>query len=266
MKTQIFRLFLATCILLGLTVAAAAQAAQRGNQPPPPPFQPTASDTERATGGELKVTPVNHAGVMLQFGGKNIYVDPVGDYSQLPKADLILITDIHGDHMNANSVAALKKAGTVVVAPAEVAKTVTEAKVIANGASETVNAGGLNVKVDAVASYNLTRGPMPGQFYHTKGRGNGYVLTLGGKRVFLAGDTECVPEIKALQNIDIAFLPMNLPFTMTPAEAADCAKAFKPKVVYPYHYRDNDPSTEPQAFADALKGTAGVEVRMRNWY
>jgi L-ascorbate metabolism protein UlaG (beta-lactamase superfamily) len=249
---------------------------QRGDQPPPPPFKPTASDTERTTAGELKITPVNHAGVMLQIGGKTIYVDPVGDYSQLPKADLLLITDIHGDHMNANTITALKKPGfvdTTVVVPPEVGKTpnmstimAAGARTMVNGASQTINMGEVSVGVEAVAAYNLTRGPQAGQLYHTKGRGNGYVLTLGGKRVFISGDTECVPEIKALRNIDIAFLPMNLPFTMTPAEAADCVKAFRPRVVYTYHYRDNDPATEPQAFVDALKGEAGIEVRMRNWY
>jgi L-ascorbate metabolism protein UlaG (beta-lactamase superfamily) len=257
---KLFRLFLVVCILFGLTVAAMAQ------QAPAAPFKPAASDTEKTSGGDLKITPVNHAGVMLQIGGKNIYVDPVGDYSQLPKADVILITDIHGDHMAPPTIAALKKADTVVIAAPEVAKTVTEAKPLANGATETVNVGGVSVKVEAIGSYNLTRGPQPGQFFHTKGRGNGYVLTLGGKRIYMAGDTECVPELKALKNIDVAFMPMNLPYTMTPAEAADCVKAFRPKVVYPYHYRDNDPSTEPQAFADALKNEKGIEVRMRNWY
>jgi len=252
-------------IILATATFALAQG-QGGQQAPPPPFQPTASDTEKTSAGDLKITPVNHAGAMLTLGTGTIYVDPVGNYSQLPKADAILVTDIHGDHLNANTINSLKKAGTVVIAPAEVAKTVTDAKVLANGASETIKVGGKDVKVEAVASYNLVRGPSAGQFFHTKGRGDGFVLTFGDKRVYFAGDTECTPEIKALKNIDIAFLPMNLPYTMTPQEAADCVKAFRPKVVYPYHYRDNDPATEPQMFADALKGERGIEVRMRNWY
>jgi L-ascorbate metabolism protein UlaG (beta-lactamase superfamily) len=111
--------------------------------------------------------------------------------------------------------------------------------------------------------YNLVRGPSAGQLFHTKGRGNGYILTMGGKRLYIAGDTECTPEMKALKNIDAAFVPMNLPYTMTPAEAADCVKAFAPKVVYPYHYNTAE---NAQAFADALKGTAGTEVRMADWY
>jgi L-ascorbate metabolism protein UlaG (beta-lactamase superfamily) len=109
--------------------------------------------------------------------------------------------------------------------------------------------------------YNLVRGPQPGRLFHDQGRGNGYIITLAGKRLYFAGDTECTPEMKALTNIDVAFLPMNLPYTMTPAEAADCARAFKPKVVYPYHYQGQD----PKAFAEALTGT-GIDVRVRDWY
>jgi L-ascorbate metabolism protein UlaG (beta-lactamase superfamily) len=125
------------------------------------------------------------------------------------------------------------------------------------------------VQIQAVAAYNLQRGPQAGQFYHTKGRGNGYILTLGGKRIYFSGDTECVPEIKALTNIDVAFIAMNLPFTETPQEAADCVKAFKPKVVYAYHYRQQglDPADKNmQDFAAALKGTPGIEVKMANFY
>jgi L-ascorbate metabolism protein UlaG (beta-lactamase superfamily) len=128
---------------------------------------------------------------------------------------------------------------------------------MANGQTKTV----AGVSIEAVPMYNLQRGPAAGQLFHTKGRGNGYLLTLGGKRVFIAGDTECVPEIKALKNIDVVFLPMNLPYTMPPAEAADCVKAFKPKIVYPYHFQGQ----KPEEFADALKGS-GIEVRMLNWY
>ena len=234
----------------------------RGAQAPAAPHRPTASDTEKTAAGEVKITPITHASVALEFAGKVIHVDPTGNYSEMPKADLILITDIHGDHMSAPSVEALKKPGTVIIAAPEVTKTITDAKPLANGATETVNLQGTNIRVEAIPSYNLTRGPAEGQFYHTKGRGNGYVVTFGDKRFFFAGDTECVPEIKALKNIDVAFLPMNLPFTMTPPEAADCVKAFRPKVVYPYHFRGQDVAV----FAAALKGEAGIEVRQRAWY
>lgn len=128
---------------------------------------------------------------------------------------------------------------------------------MANGQTKTV----AGVSIEAVPMYNLTRGPSAGQLFHTKGRGNGYVVTLGGKRLYFAGDTECVPEIKALKNIDVAFMPMNLPYTMPPSEATDCVKAFKPAVVYPYHFMGQ----KPQEFTDALKGS-GIDVRLLTWY
>jgi L-ascorbate metabolism protein UlaG (beta-lactamase superfamily) len=129
--------------------------------------------------------------------------------------------------------------------------------VMANG--ETRDVDGLSIS--AVPMYNLTRGPAAGQLFHDKGRGNGYVITLGGKRIYIAGDTEGIPEMRALKGIDVAFVPMNLPYTMTPAEAADAVKAFAPKIVYPYHYRGPDTAV----FANALKGT-GIDVRLRDWY
>lgn len=219
-----------------------------------------ATDTIPTLNGELRVTPINHATLMLQFAGKVIGVDPTGqgDYTNLPQPDLILITDIHADHMDRASIDKWKKASTVVVAPAAVAKTITEAQVISNGEKKTI----AGVEIEAIPMYNMVRGPKPGEFFHDKGRGNGYVLTLGGKRIYISGDTECIPEMKKLKNIDVAFLCMNLPYTMPPAEAAECVKAFKPKIVYPYHYKGQN----PEEFAAALKGTPGVEVRLRNWY
>ncbi len=210
--------------------------------------------------GELRIRPITHGSLMLEFRGKVIHVDPWsrGNYAGLPKADLILITDIHPDHMDRTMVDQLKKETTVILAPAAVAETIREAQVIRNGEKKTVD----GILVEAVPMYNLVRGPSPGQLYHTKGRGNGYVLTLGGKRLYISGDTECVPEIKALKGIDVAFLCMNLPFTMPPEEAAECVKAFRPKIVYPYHYRNSDLSV----FVNALKGESGIEVRLRNWY
>jgi L-ascorbate metabolism protein UlaG (beta-lactamase superfamily) len=144
------------------------------------------------------------------------------------------------------------------VAPAAVAKTVTEATIITNG--EKKNIGG--IQFEALPMYNLVRGPSAGKFFHDKGRGNGYVLTRGGKRLYFSGDTEAVPEMKALKNIDVAFITMNLPYTMPPEEAAEEVKAFKPKIVYPYHYRDSDLNV----FTNALKEEKGIEVRLRNWY
>jgi L-ascorbate metabolism protein UlaG (beta-lactamase superfamily) len=139
-----------------------------------------------------------------------------------------------------------------------VAKTVSEATVINNGESKILE----GIKVEAIPMYNLVRGPSAGKLYHDKGRGNGYILTIGGKRVYISGDTECTPEMKALKNIDVAFVCMNLPYTMPPEEAAECVRAFRPKIVYPYHYRNSDLNV----LAKALKSERGIEVRMRNWY
>jgi L-ascorbate metabolism protein UlaG (beta-lactamase superfamily) len=190
----------------------------------------------------------------------------MGSLAMVKPADLVLVTDVHGDHMDPAAIDRVKKATTVYVAPAALADRFPGATtLIANGETKTVD----GVQITAVGAYNLTRGPAAGQLYHTKGRGNGYVLTLGGKRVYFAGDTECVPEIKALTNIDAAFLPMNLPFTMTPQEAADCVRAFKPKTVYAYHYRQQglDPvDKNMQDFAAALKGAPGIDVKTANFY
>lgn len=209
--------------------------------------------------GDIRITPITHASFQLEYGGKVIHIDPTspGDYSATKQADLVLVTDIHQDHLDPAAIARVRKAGTQVVAPAAAAEKIENPTVIANGESKTV----AGVAIEAVPMYNLQRGPSAGQLFHTKGRGNGYVLTFGGKRVYIAGDTECTPEMRALKNIDIAFIPMNLPYTMPPSEAAECVKAFKPKVVYPYHYRGQN----PEEFKAALKGEQ-IEVRLLNWY
>ena len=213
----------------------------------------------KTSAGAVKITIIRHASMLIEAGGKAIHVDPwsQGNFDGLPKADLILITDIHQDHLDQKAIDQVKKDGTEFIAPAAVAKTVTQAKVLANGESTTWD----KWKIEAVPMYNLKRGPSAGTFYHDKGRGNGYVLTYGGTRFYIAGDTEGIPEMRALKNIDVAFVPMNLPYTKTPEEAADAVRAFHPKIVYPYHYRGSD----PEAFRKALDGT-GIDVRLRNWY
>lgn len=215
-------------------------------------------DTFQTSAGPVRITPIMHASVLLQAGEKTIYVDPAqGTYDNVPPADLILITDIHGDHMSPDNVRKLSKTGTVVFAPPAVADKMHVDTVIANG--QTKNWEGWTI--EAIAAYNLTRGPSPGKFYHDKGRGNGYVLTYGGKRFYFSGDTEPIPELEALHNIDVAFVCMNLPYTMTPQEAAEAVKKFHPAIVYPYHYRGSDLN----AFSSALAGS-GIEVRLREWY
>jgi L-ascorbate metabolism protein UlaG (beta-lactamase superfamily) len=209
--------------------------------------------------GDVKITPLFHASTLIEAGGKIIYLDPAKPtkFTPLPKADLILVTDIHGDHMDTTSIAEISKAGTEILAPPAVVTTVTAAKPIANGETRTWQGW----TIEAIPAYNLTRGPAPGKFFHDKGRGNGYVLTYGGKRFYFSGDTEGVPEMRALKNIDVAFVCMNLPYTMPPEEAADAVKAFHPKIVIPYHYRGSDLAV----FKKGLEGT-GIEVRLLDWY
>lgn len=218
-----------------------------------------ASDKIPATGGEILVTSIAHASVQIEHAGKVIHVDPwsQGDYSTARPADLVLLTDNHPDHLDPAAIAKIRKPGAPVVAPAAASAGIEGVTVMANGETRTV----AGVSIDAVAAYNLTRGPAAGQLFHTKGRGNGYVLTLGGKRIYLSGDTECTPEMKALKNIDAAFISMNLPYTMPPSEAAACARAFKPRIVYPYHYRGQN----LDEFEAAVKGEP-IEVRRLNWY
>ncbi len=209
--------------------------------------------------GSVKITPIYHASTLIEAGGKTIYLDPAkpAKVSGLPKADLILITDIHQDHMDPDSIRQISKPGTEILAAPAVVATVTSAKPIANGETKTWQGW----TIEAIAAYNLKRGPEPGKLFHDKGRGNGYVLTYGGKRFYFSGDTEGIPEMRALKNIDVAFVCMNLPYTMPPEEAADAVKAFHPKIVIPYHYRGSDLAV----FQKGLEGT-GIEVRVLNWY
>ena len=209
--------------------------------------------------GGVEVIPIHHGSLVLKWQGKVVHVDPWsrGDYTGQPPADLILITDIHGDHMDPEQISRVRKDETIIVAPAAVQKTVPEARILSNG--ETIRP--LGIQVEGVAMYNLKRGPREGQLYHTRGRGNGYILTFGKERVYISGDTECIPEMKALKDIDLAFVCMNLPYTMTPEEAADCVNSFRPKAVYPYHYRGSDVKDfERKVTAE------GVEVRILDWY
>ena len=220
---------------------------------------PVPVQTFATAAGVVKITPIYHAAAMIQADGDIIYIDPArpANINGLPSADLILITHDHPDHMNPAYIAALSKAGTKIIAMAAVQQTVASAQLIANGESMTWR----KWKITAVPMYNIAHTMPNGVVYHTKGRGNGYILNYGGKNFYFAGDTEGTPEMRALKNIDVAFIPMNLPYTMSPDEAADAVKAFHPKIVIPYHYRGQD----TQKFAGDLKGT-GIEVRLLDWY
>ena len=209
--------------------------------------------------GDVEVVPITHASLILKWQGRVVYVDPVSrgaDYSGQPKADLILITHTHGDHLDLGQITQSSKEGTLVIGTLAVQQQVTQARVLRNG--EKTEA--LGIGIEAVPAYNFVRGPSEGRFYHPRGEGNGYVLTFGTQRVYISGDTECTPEMKALRDIDIAFVCMNLPYTMAPDEAAECVNAFHPKVVYPYHSR----GTDLQAFQS--KVDPGIEVRLLEWY
>jgi L-ascorbate metabolism protein UlaG (beta-lactamase superfamily) len=240
--------------------AAHPPAASAAVAPHPGPGGASASDLFPTSAGELRVTPIHHGTLRFDFGGKTIYVDPTVEakVAGMHKASFVFITDIHQDHFDPAGLDLLRTPSTVVVAPPVVAEKLPGALVMKNG--ETHSFDGFSV--EAVPMYNKTRGPAAGQLYHDKGRGNGYVMTFGGKRAYLSGDTECTDEMKALKDIDVAFVCMNLPYTMPPAEAAECVKAFRPKVVYPYHYRGSDLGE----LSKALAGEKGIEVRLRDWY
>jgi L-ascorbate metabolism protein UlaG (beta-lactamase superfamily) len=239
--------FILVAFLMGMFAATAMMAA------------PVPAQVFQTAAGPVEITPIFHASVMIKAGGETIYVDPAppANLAGLEPGNLILITDTHPDHLNLAAITTLSGPKTEIIAPAAVQETVKSAKTIANGQSMQWN----KWKITAVPMYNIHNLMPNGTPYHPKGRGNGYVLTYGGKSFYFAGDTEGTPEMSALKNIDVAFIPMNLPYTMSPEDAAVAVKAFKPKVVIPYHYRGQD----LQKFASALKGT-GIEVRILDWY
>jgi L-ascorbate metabolism protein UlaG (beta-lactamase superfamily) len=224
---------------------------------PPAQAQPE-SDVFPTSSGDLAITFLGHASLMLSYGGKVIYVDPwskQADYSALPKADLVLVTHEHQDHLDPGAVAAVRTDQTLVVCNQAGLEKLPGAQVMANGQTLTL----LGLAIQAVPAYNLVHMRQPGVPYHPKGVGNGYVIAFGDKKVYVAGDTENTPEMKALKNIDVAFLPMSLPFTMTSEMVADAAKAFRPRVLYPYHYGQTDPT----ALLELMKDAPDIQVRIR---
>jgi len=216
-------------------------------------------DVIQTAGGDLTITFIGHGTLMFRHAGKVIHVDPVGgegDYTTLPDADLILVTHEHGDHLDAEAIGKIMKDGTAVVVSGSCEGRLDGAKVMNNG-DETVEAG---FKIEAVPAYNIAHMRAEGQPYHPKGSGNGYIVTFGDIRVYVAGDSENTPEMKALEDIDIAFLPMNLPYTMTPEMVADAAKAFRPRILYPYHFGE----TDTHQLLELMAGEVGIEVRVRS--
>ncbi|MGD2217432.1 MAG: MBL fold metallo-hydrolase [Gemmatimonadales bacterium] len=215
-------------------------------------------DTIPTAAGELTISFIGHGTLMFGFDRKVIHVDPVGreaDYSTMPDADLVLVTHEHGDHLDPDAIAAIRTEETVVIYSRSCEGRVDGAVVMENGDTRTE----LGIGLEAIPAYNLVHMRSSGQPYHPKGNGNGYVITFGDTRVFVAGDTENTPEMMALEDIDIAFLPMNLPYTMTPQMVAEAARAFRPKILYPYHFG----STDPNELVELLEGVEGVEIRVR---
>lgn len=210
--------------------------------------------------GRLTITPIWHGTVALTVGEMTIVVDPwtQAPAGRLPKADLVLLTDIHFDHLDTKALEQVRKPGTVFIGPSAAARMFPETQILDNGKERTEQ----GIRIRAVPMYNLQRGPEPGKLFHDKGRGNGYVLSIGDTNVYLSGDTECTDEMRALKDIDLAFVCMNLPYTMPPEEAAECIKAFKPAVVVPYHYRGSDLSV----LEKSLAGQDDVQLRIFDFY
>lgn len=222
-------------------------------------MEPFETDIIKTSDGDLKITFIGHGTLMFAFDQQIIHVDPfskVADYAKLPKADVILITHEHHDHLDLKALEQIRTEKTTVVLTEACSKQVKNGIIMKNGDVQTVN----GLKIEAIPAYNLVHKRDNGQPFHPKGVGNGYIITFGDKRVYVAGDTENIPEMKSLREIDCAFLPMNLPYTMTPEMVADAAKAFRPKILYPYHFGETDTSTLLKLLQDQKE----MEVRIRN--
>jgi len=236
-------------VILLVAVFPLAASAQQGFE----------ADTIKTSAGDVTITFIGHGTLMFTFGEKVIHVDPwtrLADYTKLPKADLILLTHEHRDHLDLRALELVRTEKAVVVLTETCARQVKDGIVMRNGEVKTLE--GLNI--ETVPAYNVVHMGNDGRPFHPKGLGNGYVITFGDKKIYVAGDTENTPEMKKLRDIDIAFLPMNVPYTMTPEMVADAAKTFKPKILYPYHYGKTDTSK----LVELLKDVKGIEVRIRN--
>lgn len=216
------------------------------------------SDVFETEGGKLTITFIGHGTLMFTFEDTIVHVDPVAqmaDYTRMPKADIILVTHEHRDHFDPAVIEAISTDKTVLVLTEACRKQLNSGRVMRNGDVEIIQ----GISVEAVPAYNLVHMRAPGQPFHPRGAGNGYVITFGNRKVYVAGDTEDIPEMAELKGIDIAFLPMNLPYTMTPEMAARAAKSFKPRILYPYHFGETDTST----IIALLKDEKEIEVRIQ---
>ena len=216
----------------------------------------------------FQITPISHATMVLQLGGQVIYTDPVNGSDEFvgqPAPTIILVTDIHGDHMNVDTLNAFVKDNPVIVAPQAVADQLPEdlakSVVVLKNGEKTTQKG---IEIEAIPMYNI---PESSESFHTKGRGNGYVVSAEGQRIYISGDTSATPEMKALQDIDIAFVTMNLPYTMTVEEAAEAVLIFKPKLVHPYHYRGQNGLSDTNKFKQLVEEKdPSIKVELLNFY
>ncbi len=243
------KIFLITFILIiNITIIYAGQ----------PVLESDIYNTEK---GDLKITFVGHASLIFEFDNMVIHIDPfsrVWNYDNLAKADMIIITHHHGDHLDPELIKKLRKPGAPVITPELSSKDISDCIIIKNGESKRIN----GIEINAIPAYNIIHKRDNGDPYHKKGEGNGYILNLGGKKVYIAGDTENTPEMKELKNIDIAFLPMNLPYTMTEEMVADAANAFQPGKLYPYHCRGSDSGK----LLKLLENEKNIKVLIRDFY
>ena len=212
--------------------------------------------------GDLAITFVGHGTLMMEWGGLVIHIDPVmreADYAKMPKADLVLVTHHHGDHLDVTALEFVMKDESHAIMTEKCIEQLENfrgAIIMKNGDRQTLK----GIGIEAVPAYNIEHKRPGGDPFHPKGEGNAYVLEFGDTRVLIGGDTENIPEIKALEDIDIAFLPMNLPYTMTPEMVADAARAFRPKILYPYHFG----RTDPEKLVELLRDEKDIEVRIRD--
>ena len=224
--------------------------------------------TIETNSGSLQIQPITHATFVMIYNNKTFYVDPTGGasaFTGMAKPDVIVITDIHGDHCDPKTVDAIKTPNTIFIVPKAVAELlpgVDRSKLVILNNGQTTEKEG--VSITAIPMYNL---PEDAESRHTKGRGNGYVINFGGKNVYISGDTEDIPEMRQLKNIDVAFVCMNLPYTMDINQAASAVLEFKPKIVYPYHYRGQGGLADVNAFKKLVnEGNKNIDVRLINWY
>lgn len=249
---------IAFCRIVMLILAGTGVRATQTEPSAPNPEKTFETDVFQTDLGPLTITFIGHGTLMMTCGDKVIHIDPwtrLADYTKLPKADLILITHEHQDHLDTKAVNLLRKEATIVVLTEKCLGAIPNGLMMKNGDKNKI----LGLEIEAVPAYNLIHKRPDGQPFHPKGQGNGYLITFGKTRVYIAADTENIPEMQNLKDIAVAFLPMNLPYTMTPQMTAAAARMFRPKVLYPYHYGQ----TDPNELVRLLTEEKDIEVRIR---